>query len=148
MKCFINLQFSNCDLYLNIFKERRRLKERYPSLALVYKDQEQCALMLNNYEELLQSRTICEGKCVLGEQCPTGVCRSGSPQKRSRRRSTSRSQSEMRKSPSTTSTSSTTSTGSIRPRSGPAGLRGYTGTFFLEAHIYCGQKLISNNKGE
>ncbi|KAG5896361.1 hypothetical protein JTB14_005839 [Gonioctena quinquepunctata] len=108
-------------------QERRRLKERYPSLALIYKDQEQCALMLNNYEELLQSRTICEGRCALGEQCPTGLCRSGSAQKRTRRRST-RSQSEMRRSPSTTSTSSTTSTGNARPRSGPAGLRSYTGS--------------------
>lgn len=108
-------------------QERRRLKERYPSLALVYRDQEQCALMLNNYEELLQSRTICEGKCALGEQCPTGVCRSNTPQKRTRRRSASRSQSEMRRSPSTTSASSTISTSSMRPRSGPAGLRSYTG---------------------
>ncbi|KAH1008749.1 hypothetical protein HUJ05_009278 [Dendroctonus ponderosae] len=54
-----------------LIEERRRLKERYPSLALVYKDQEQCALMLNNYEELLQSRSICEGNCALGETCPS-----------------------------------------------------------------------------
>lgn len=114
-------------MFLFILKERRRLKERYPSLALVFKDQEQCALMLNNYEELLQSRTICEGKCALGEQCPTGVCRSGTPQKRSRRRSSTRSQSELRRSPSTTSTGSTCSTSNTRPRSGPAGLRSYTG---------------------
>lgn len=60
---------------LRLVEERRRLKERYPSLALVYKDQEQCALMLNNYQELLQSRTICEGNCALGETCPTGLCR-------------------------------------------------------------------------
>ncbi|CAG9761484.1 unnamed protein product [Ceutorhynchus assimilis] len=58
-----------------LIEERRRLKERYPSLALVYKDQEQCALMLNNYEELLQSRSICEANCALGETCPTGLCR-------------------------------------------------------------------------
>ncbi|KAJ8916896.1 hypothetical protein NQ315_013365 [Exocentrus adspersus] len=109
-----------------LLEERRRLKERYPSLALIYKDQEQCALMLNNYEELLQSRTICEGKCVLGEQCPTGLCRSSSTQKRTRHRN--RSQSEMRRSPSTSSTSSNSSTISMRPRSGPAGLRSYTGS--------------------
>ncbi|CAG9856105.1 unnamed protein product [Phyllotreta striolata] len=107
-----------------LIEERRRLKERYPSLALVYKDQEQCALMLNNYEELLQSRSICEGKCALGEPCPTGLCRSGSAQKRVRRRS-SRSQSEMRRSPSTSSTSSSSSS---RPRSSPSGFRGCTGS--------------------
>lgn len=105
-------------------QERRRLKERYPSLALINKDKEQCGLMLNNYEELLQSRSICEGRCALGEECPTGVCRSKT-QKRSRRSSRAgRSQSEMTRSPSTTSTSSTSS---LRPRSGPAGLRSYTG---------------------
>ncbi|KAJ8965750.1 hypothetical protein NQ317_016885 [Molorchus minor] len=110
-----------------LLEERRRLKERYPSLALVFRDQEQCALMLNNYEELLQSRSICEGKCALGEQCPTGVCRSSSStQKRTKRRS-SRSQSEIRRSPSTSSTGSNSS-GLTRPRSGPAGLRNYTGS--------------------
>ncbi|CAG9818917.1 unnamed protein product [Phaedon cochleariae] len=103
-------------------QERRRLKERYPSLALVYKDQEQIAMMLNNYEELLQSRTICEGRCALGERCPTGVCRQS--QKRVRRRS-SRSQSEMHRSPSTSSNASTTSNGNARPRSGPAGYRNF-----------------------
>ncbi|XP_018564559.1 dual specificity protein phosphatase 22-like [Anoplophora glabripennis] len=110
-----------------LLEERRRLKERYPSLALVYKDQEQCALMLNNYEELLQSRTICEGKCALGEQCPTGVCRSSTTQKRTRRR-TNRSQSEMRRSPSSSSSNSTSSSNSVRPRSGPARLRSCTGS--------------------
>lgn len=121
------------------FQERRRLKERYPSLALVYKDQEQCGLMLNNYEELLLSRTICEGKCALGEQCPTGVCRSVSLQKRPRCRSTSRSQSEMRRSPSTTSTSSMSSVSSMRPRSGPAGLRSYTGNIASTFEIQRGR---------
>lgn len=48
-------------------EERRRLKERYPSLALVGRDREQCALMLNNYEELLSSKSICEGKCSMGQ---------------------------------------------------------------------------------
>ncbi|XP_015833311.1 dual specificity protein phosphatase 22 isoform X1 [Tribolium castaneum] len=111
-------------------KERRRLKERYPSLALVNIDREQCSLMLNNYEELLQSRSICEGRCALGEECPTGICRSknqnpAAHQPRSRRQSRStRSRSEMCRSPSGTSAAST----STRPRSGPAGLRSYTGS--------------------
>ncbi|KAL1517569.1 hypothetical protein ABEB36_001314 [Hypothenemus hampei] len=106
-----------------LLEERRRLKERYPSLALVYKDQEQCALMLNNYEELLQSRSICEGKCALGEMCPTGLCRPSGTQRTSRKRSTQRSQSELKRSPSTSSTKSSASSTSSRPRSGPAGLR-------------------------
>ncbi|KAF2880532.1 hypothetical protein ILUMI_25645 [Ignelater luminosus] len=101
-----------------ILEERRRLKERYPSLALVKQDEEQCALMLNNYEQLLLSRNICEGRCAMGEECPTGVCRT-TPTRRSRRRS-SRSQSDaVTRSPSSTS---------LRPRSGPAGLRSYTGS--------------------
>lgn len=103
-----------------LLDERKRLKERYPSLALLTKDQEQCALMLNNYEELLSSKSICEGKCVMGQVCPTGVCRQPT-QKKTRRRS-SRSASELSRSPSTTN---------VRPRSGPAGLRSYTGKISL-----------------
>lgn len=106
------------------------MKERYPSLALVSADQEQCALMLNNYEELLQSRTICEGRCVMGEECPTGVCRSAATQRRSRRRPKhNRSKSEISRSPSSASVASSGSTSSVRPRSGPAGLRSYTGIY-------------------
>ncbi|KAK9736181.1 Dual specificity phosphatase, catalytic domain [Popillia japonica] len=102
---------------MRVAEERRRLKERYPSLALIEKDREQCALMLNNYEELLSSRTICEGRCSMGVQCPTGVCRAPEP-RRSRRRS-SRSPTDVKRSPSTTS---------LRPRSGPARLCTYTGS--------------------
>lgn len=107
-----------------LMEERRRLKERYPSLALVTKDQEQCALMLNNYEELLSSKSICEGKCVMGQVCPTGVCRQPTQKKTKRRNS--RSASELPRSPSTTS---------MRPRSGPAGLRSYTGKMFKKLKI-------------
>lgn len=99
------------------FKERKRLKERFPSLALHDRDEEQCALMLNNYEQLLLSRTICEGKCPMGEKCPTGLCRS--PKSTRSRRRNSRSQTELHRSPSTMS---------VRPRSGPAGLHSYTGS--------------------
>lgn len=99
-----------------LIEERKRLKERYPSLALVTKDQEQCALMLNNYEELLSSKSICEGKCVMGQVCPTGVCRQPT-QKKARRRS----------SRSTSVVSRSESSMSLRPKSGPAGLRSYTG---------------------
>ncbi|XP_017780305.1 PREDICTED: dual specificity protein phosphatase 15 [Nicrophorus vespilloides] len=105
-----------------LLEERRRLKERFPSLALVTLDEEQCALMLNNYEQLLLSRTICDGRCVMGQQCPTGVCRT-SETRRSRRRS-SRSQTDAR----TSSVSRSPSVTSLRPRSGPAGLHTYTGS--------------------
>lgn len=117
---FRNFRFTQPNLIYNKLQERRRLKERYPSLALVKQDEEQCALMLNNYEKLLLSRNICEGRCAMGEECPTGVCRT-TPTRRSRRRS-SRSQSDaITRSPSSTS---------LRPRSGPAGLRSYTGIHF------------------
>lgn len=108
-----------------LIDERRRLKERYPSLALVSKDQEQCALMLNNYEELLSSKSICEGRCAMGQVCPTGVCRQPT-QRRTTRRRNSKSATEITRSPSSTS---------IRPKSGPAGLRGYTGMIMLREKI-------------
>ncbi|EEB14103.1 dual specificity protein phosphatase, putative [Pediculus humanus corporis] len=67
-------EFETCRLG----EERKRLKERYPSLALVESDQEQCRLSLMNYESLLQSKDLCEGNCPVGETCPTGLCRSPS----------------------------------------------------------------------
>ncbi|XP_065172555.1 protein phosphatase Slingshot isoform X2 [Atheta coriaria] len=104
-----------------LFEERQRLKERFPSLALVSRDEEQCALMLNNYEQLILSRAICDGRCVMGQQCPTGVCRT-SNSRQSRRRN-SKSQREER----AASLSRSPSVSSVRPRSGPAGLHSYTG---------------------
>lgn len=56
-------------------EERHRLKERYPSRALVDQDREECYIALNNYEMMLQSKSICEGDCKRGENCPTGLCR-------------------------------------------------------------------------
>lgn len=53
-------------------QERRRLKERFPSLALCGNDRQECNLALNNYEELLSNRDICEGNCSRGQDCPTG----------------------------------------------------------------------------
>lgn len=58
-----------------LFQERRRLKERYPSLALVSQDEEQCRLMLSSYQSLILSRDLCEGDCAMGQTCPTGMCR-------------------------------------------------------------------------
>ncbi|KAG8224458.1 hypothetical protein J437_LFUL003181 [Ladona fulva] len=56
-------------------EERRRLKERYPSMALVESDEEQCRHLLISYQSLILSRDICDGQCSYGQVCPTGVCR-------------------------------------------------------------------------
>lgn len=53
-------------------EERRRLKERFPSSALENLDRDKCMMALDNYQELLQNKHICEGNCVKGAQCPTG----------------------------------------------------------------------------
>ncbi|XP_046994135.1 dual specificity protein phosphatase 22 [Schistocerca americana] len=55
-------------------EERRRLKERFPSLALVAQDEQQCRAMLRSYQSLVLSRDICEGDCPRGTVCPTGLC--------------------------------------------------------------------------
>ncbi|KAM8709366.1 hypothetical protein ACLKA7_016211 [Drosophila subpalustris] len=54
-------------------EERRRLRERFPSSALEQLDRIKCGLALDNYQELLQNRDICEGNCSRGEKCPTGA---------------------------------------------------------------------------
>lgn len=58
--------------YSRVRQERRRLKERFPSLALELTDKEQCYLALDYYEELLESKGVCEGHCKFGKDCPTG----------------------------------------------------------------------------
>ncbi|XP_023035090.1 protein phosphatase Slingshot isoform X2 [Drosophila willistoni] len=55
-------------------EERRRLRERFPSSALEQLDRLKVVMALDNYQELLQNRDICEGNCSRGEKCPTGVC--------------------------------------------------------------------------
>uniref|UniRef100_A0A182XDA3 Dual specificity protein phosphatase 15 n=1 Tax=Anopheles quadriannulatus TaxID=34691 RepID=A0A182XDA3_ANOQN len=76
-----NLGFQNQlqDFETNkLIEERRRLKERFPSLALELTDKEQCYLALDYYEELLESKGVCEGHCKFGKDCPTGICRTDS----------------------------------------------------------------------
>uniref|UniRef100_A0A336LIR5 Dual specificity protein phosphatase 15 n=1 Tax=Culicoides sonorensis TaxID=179676 RepID=A0A336LIR5_CULSO len=85
-------------------EERRRLKERYPSLALIDLDRENCDIALNNYEMMLARKTICEGTCRKGENCPTGVCRA--EQKSNLRRKQSQSSNLSLNSISSTSSSS------------------------------------------
>ncbi|GAB0094006.1 uncharacterized protein DMENIID0001_092060 [Sergentomyia squamirostris] len=62
--------------HAKLSEERKRLKERFPSLALEPLDRQQCHDALSNYEELLLNKDICEGHCVRGEVCPTGLCNS------------------------------------------------------------------------
>lgn len=54
-------------------QERRRLKERFPTLAMETSDKQQCTVALSSYEQLLSNNDICEGNCTRGRHCPTGV---------------------------------------------------------------------------
>ncbi|XP_014234050.1 dual specificity protein phosphatase 15-like [Trichogramma pretiosum] len=123
--------------------ERRRLRERFPSLALAAQDAEACRLTLINYEGLAMSREICEGKCAMGRPCPTGMCRQAS-KRNLRRKSSTSSQSSCgsggRTPPQTPRLlpsappspamprSASSMSACIRPRNGPAGLHYYTGS--------------------
>lgn len=51
------------------------MRERFPSLALTASDAELCRATLQNYETLALAREVCEGKCAMGRQCPSGMCR-------------------------------------------------------------------------
>ncbi|XP_059607779.1 dual specificity protein phosphatase 15 isoform X2 [Phlebotomus argentipes] len=84
---------------LKLLEERKRLKERFPSLALELADRQQCNDALNNYEELLSNKDICEGHCVRGEVCPTGMCNSSTGKGIFRRKSSSSSTSRSRLAP-------------------------------------------------
>uniref|UniRef100_A0A1A9WQ28 Dual specificity protein phosphatase 15 n=1 Tax=Glossina brevipalpis TaxID=37001 RepID=A0A1A9WQ28_9MUSC len=66
-------QLQEFEMY-RLGEERRRLRERFPSTALEQLDRAKCMIALDNYEELLQNKNICEGNCAKGEKCPTGVC--------------------------------------------------------------------------
>lgn len=65
-------QLQEFEMY-RLAEERRRLRERFPSIALEQLDRAKCMSALDNYEELLQNKDICEGNCVRGEKCPTGA---------------------------------------------------------------------------
>ncbi|XP_051169449.1 dual specificity protein phosphatase 15-like isoform X2 [Leptopilina boulardi] len=122
-------------------EERRRLKERFPSLALASSDGEACRATLRNYETLALAREVCEGKCAMGRPCPTGLCRQ--PSKRALRRKSSSSSTgsltggrtppqtpRMLPSapPSPALPRSCSSVSAIKPRSAPVGLYSYTGS--------------------
>ncbi|XP_055312819.1 mucin-5AC [Sitodiplosis mosellana] len=55
-------------------EERRRLRERFPTLTMESLDKDECAVALTSYQQLLLNNDICEGNCVRGQSCPTGVC--------------------------------------------------------------------------
>ena len=61
------------ELMWDSLQERRRLKERFPTLALEVPDRHSCSTALTSYERLLLNRDICEGNCVRGSSCPTGA---------------------------------------------------------------------------
>ncbi|XP_074098762.1 uncharacterized protein LOC141527264 [Cotesia typhae] len=122
--------------------ERKRLRERFPSLALTASDAELCRATLRNYETLAMAREVCEGKCAMGRPCPSGMCRQ--PSKRILRRKSSTSSTgssgsgrtppqtprllpSAPPSPALPRSASVVSA-NIRPRSGPAGLHSYTGS--------------------
>lgn len=65
-------QLQEFEMY-RLMEERRRLRERFPSTALEQLDRSKCSAALDNYQELLQNRDICEGNCTRGEKCPTGA---------------------------------------------------------------------------
>ncbi|XP_043280932.1 dual specificity protein phosphatase 15-like isoform X2 [Venturia canescens] len=123
-------------------EERRRLRERFPSLALTVNDAEACRANLSNYETLANAREVCEGKCAMGRPCPTGLCRQRSKRTLRRKSSTSSTGSlgSARTPPQTPRLlpsappspalprSASVMSATARPRSGPAGLLSYTGS--------------------
>lgn len=60
-------------VFLLFLQERKRLKERFPTLAMEVSDKDLCTVALNSYEQLLLNNDICEGNCVRGQSCPTGA---------------------------------------------------------------------------
>ncbi|XP_062712749.1 uncharacterized protein LOC115260101 [Aedes albopictus] len=124
-------EFESCKL----LDERKRLKERFPSLALESNDREQCFVALDNYEILLENKGVCEGQCKFAKDCPTGICRSESRSGLRRKGSTaSRKQYNLSSSPSTSSQLSVRSAAQSCPTSprsskgGGGGDRGGGGT--------------------
>uniref|UniRef100_A0A182QDZ6 Dual specificity protein phosphatase 15 n=1 Tax=Anopheles farauti TaxID=69004 RepID=A0A182QDZ6_9DIPT len=108
-----------------LLEERRRLKERFPSLALESSDKEQCYLALDYFEELLESKGVCEGHCKFGKDCPTGICRTDSrggirPSRKSSLSSKKQYNTSLSTSPSTSSQLSVRSMGAPPGASGGA----------------------------
>ncbi|CAO1432464.1 unnamed protein product, partial [Diamesa serratosioi] len=58
-----------------VVEERRRMKERFPSLAIHQIDSDYIDRALVRFDAMISSRDLCEGLCKRNENCPTGVCR-------------------------------------------------------------------------
>ncbi|XP_017492209.1 PREDICTED: tyrosine-protein phosphatase vhp-1 [Rhagoletis zephyria] len=102
-------QLQEFEMY-RLVEERKRLRERFPSTALEQLDRSKCSAALDNYQELLQNKDICEGNCVRGEKCPTGVCNMDPSKGLFRRRpSTASTRSRLRGQPSSSSASASPS---------------------------------------
>lgn len=55
-------------------EERRRMKERFPSLALREHDQEYMYRALEHFDKMIIARDLCHFNCKRNENCPTGTC--------------------------------------------------------------------------
>lgn len=54
-------------------EERRRMKERFPSLALIETDQEYMYRALEHFDTMIATRDLCHFNCKRNENCPTGT---------------------------------------------------------------------------
>lgn len=55
-----------------VVEERRRMKERFPSLAIHQIDSDYINRALIRFDAMITSRDLCEGLCKRNENCPTG----------------------------------------------------------------------------
>lgn len=53
-------------------EERRRMKERYPSLAIRSSDIEYMYRAMEHFDTMIASRDLCHYNCKRNESCPTG----------------------------------------------------------------------------
>lgn len=53
-------------------EERRRMKERFPSLAVRESDQEYIYRALEHFDKMIATRDLCHFNCKRNENCPTG----------------------------------------------------------------------------
>jgi len=53
-------------------EERRRMKERFPSLAVHSSDYEYICRALEHFDAMISSRDLCHFNCKRNENCPTG----------------------------------------------------------------------------
>jgi atypical dual specificity phosphatase len=56
-----------------LLEERRRMKERFPSLAVCDTDQEYMYRALEHFDTMIASRDLCHFNCKRNENCPTGM---------------------------------------------------------------------------